>query len=124
MTPAKSGATKRALPVASVLRWSPLEKVTLAPGVSRPLTPSTARVARSPETIRRGSSRMRAAEGAGASGAGAGGELAGVFCCAADGKPKTPVIMQVTRNDWRRAAMQRIVVENFIARKGVCEWQK
>src|SRR5207237_8501663 len=75
MAPGFSGATKRARPVVSVLSRSPLEKVIVAPGVSRPLTPSTASVARSPETMRRGKSRIRAAEGAGAAGA-----RAGDFC--------------------------------------------
>ena len=103
----------------SVLSRSPLEKVIVAPGVSRPLTPSTASVARSPETMRRGKSRIRAAEGAGAAGA-----RAGDFCCAAKGKPKLPAIRQAAMRNWRRATMRGIVVENFIARKGVCEWKK
>src|SRR5689334_3387039 len=124
MTPGFSGATKRARPVVSVLRRSPLEKVIVAPGVSRPLTPSTARVARSPETMRRGRSRIRAAEGAGAAAAGAVGARAGVFCCAAKSKPKLPAIRQAAKKNWRRAAMRGIVVENFIVRKGVREWKK
>ena len=65
MTPGLSGATKSARPVASVVRRSPLEKFTVTPGVSRPLTSSTDKVARSPETICRGSSKMRAADAGG-----------------------------------------------------------
>ena len=71
ITPALSGATNNARPVASVVRRSPLEKCTVAPGVKRPPTSSTASVALSPETMRRGRSKMRAAAGEGG-------------CCAAD----------------------------------------
>ncbi len=67
ITPGFKGATKRARPVASVLSRSPFEKFTVTPGMSRPFTSSTASVARSPETIRRGSNNMRAPEAAGAS---------------------------------------------------------
>src|SRR5262245_39931677 len=66
MIPVFSGATNMARPVASVVRRSPLEKATDAPGVSLPFTSSTASVARSPETIRRGSRRIRAPEAGGA----------------------------------------------------------
>ena len=66
ITPGFSGATKSARPVASVVNRSPFEKFTVTPGVSRPFTSSTASVARSPETIRRGSSRIRAPEAGGA----------------------------------------------------------
>src|SRR5579859_218891 len=65
MTPGVKGATKRARPVALVTRWSPLEKFMDTPGVRRPLTSSTARVAVSPVTTRRGSKRMRAEEAGG-----------------------------------------------------------
>jgi hypothetical protein len=43
-----------------------LEKFTVTPGVKRPLTSKTARVAVSPETTRFGSNRVRAAEAGGA----------------------------------------------------------
>src|ERR1700722_8320331 len=69
--PVVRGATKRARPVASVLRWSPLENETATLGVRRPLTSRTARVARSPETSWRGRSRILAPEEAGAAGASA-----------------------------------------------------
>src|SRR5215470_3871273 len=61
-----SGATKRARPVASVVNLSPLVNSTVTPGVSRPLTSSTAKVARSPLTNFRGSRRIRALEAGGA----------------------------------------------------------
>src|SRR6266481_3154040 len=65
ITPGFSGATKRARPVASVVNQSPFEKFTVTPGVKRPFTSSTASVARSPETIRLGSSTIRAPKAAG-----------------------------------------------------------
>ncbi|PYT96094.1 MAG: hypothetical protein DMG36_01030 [Acidobacteria bacterium] len=88
-----------------------MEKVTVTPGVSLPFTSSTASVARSPETIRRGRSKMRAAVGEG----GAGG-----VCCTAQGGAKTPTIMQAAKDNWRRAGMRGIVVEKRVAMKGLC----
>src|SRR5277367_3972093 len=100
ITPGVSGATNNARPVASVFRRSPLENVTSTPGVSLPLTSKTASVARSPETICRGNSNMRAPAAGGAGGVGiaargvadcapivlpgGGACCAGVCCAAAD----------------------------------------
>lgn len=81
-------------------------------------------MARSPDTMRCGSSKMRAAEGAGKSGAGAAGAGSGGFCCAAKGEPKLLAMRQVAKKNSRRAAMVGIVVENFAERKGVCEGKK
>src|SRR5229473_146750 len=66
MTPVLRGAANKARPVGLVTTWSPFEKFTVTPGVKRPLTSRTARVAVSPETMRFGSSRVRAAEAGGA----------------------------------------------------------
>src|SRR3989441_5860295 len=88
-TPGLSGATKSARPVASVVTWSPFEKLTVTPGVSRPPTSSTASVLRSPATIRRGRSKMRAADAAGAGGIRA--------CCADDSNANTGAEAQKSR---------------------------
>src|SRR5271168_2193299 len=82
ITPGVSGATNNARPVASVFRRSPFENVTSTPGVSLPLTSRTASVARSPDTICLGNSKMRAPAAAGAGGGTAG---RGTADCAADG---------------------------------------
>ena len=100
-----SGATKSALPVASVVNRSPFEKFTVTPGVSRPFTSSTASVARSPETILRGSSNIRAPEAAG------GGCWASAFSPNALATRKTKEIVEPRR----RKDMGEIVVENFPA---------
>src|SRR3984893_4564991 len=66
MTPGFSGATSKARPDWFVVSRSPLENATVTPGVRRPFTSRTANVARSPETIRRGNSKIRAPAGLGA----------------------------------------------------------
>jgi len=66
--PGVKGGTNIARPVVSVVTLSPSDKTTLTPGVSRPFTSNTASVERSPVTNLRGSSKMRAPEGAGAAG--------------------------------------------------------
>src|SRR5277367_872036 len=76
ITPGVSGATNNARPVASVFNRSPFENVTSTPGVSLPFTSRTANVARSPETICRGSSKIRAPDANGAAG------VLAVACCA------------------------------------------
>src|SRR5712664_775303 len=105
-TPRVNGATKRALPVASVASLSPLEKLTVTPGVSRPLTSSTASVARSPETICRGSRRIRAPDAAGA------------CCCGRANEQSCAITQIIPRNKpnrkKRRKGMRRIVVENVM----------
>ena len=102
ITPGLSGATKRALPVASVVSRSPFEKFTVTPGVSRPFTSSTASVARSPETIRRGKSSIRAAEAAGAG-----------RCAASQGEKKYAANQEKKSKNQRRKDMRGIVVENL-----------
>ena len=110
-TPGVNGATKRALPVASVASLSPLEKLTVTPGVSRPFTSSTASVARSPETICRGSRRIRAPDAAGA-------------CCWGRANEQSCATTQtIPRNKLnrrkRRKGMRGIVVENLMPMKAV-----
>jgi len=104
ITPGFSGATKSALPVASVVNRSPLEKFTVTPGVSLPFTSSTASVARSPEMIFRGSSNVRAPE-------------AGEGCCAQTNDPKIPAIRQLMRTAGlrQRKGMREIVMKNVTA---------
>src|SRR5207244_5681353 len=109
ITPGLSGATKSALPVASVVNRSPFEKFTVTPGVSRPFTSSTASVARSPETILRGSSSIRALDAAGGS------------CCAQTDGPKIPAMRQTIRIAGLsgRKGMRGIVVENLMLKKAM-----
>jgi hypothetical protein len=66
ITPGVRGATNKERPVVSVVSRSPFEKFTLTPGVNRPFASNTASVARSPDTIRRGTNKMRAPEADGA----------------------------------------------------------
>src|SRR6266850_5842676 len=110
-TPGVNGATKRALPVASVASLSPLEKLTVTLGVSRPFTSSTASVARSPETIRRGSRRIRAPDAAGA------------CCCGRANEESCATTQTIPRNKpnrkKRRKDMRGIVVENLMPMKAV-----
>jgi hypothetical protein len=107
ITPGFSGATNSARPVASVVSRSPFEKFTVTPGVSRPFTSSTASVARSPETIRRGNSRIRAPEAAGGD------------CWALASSTKTPAMRNEKRTEQPRRGkyMRGIVVENLMPMK-------
>src|SRR6266850_951779 len=110
-TPGVNGATKRALTVALVASLSPLEKLTVTPGVSRPLTSSTASVARSPETICRGRRRIRAPDAAGA------------CCCGRANEQSCATTQIIPRNKpnrkKRRKGMRGIVVENLMPMKAV-----
>ena len=110
-TPGVNGATNRALPVGSVVSLSPLEKLTVTPGVSRPFTSSTASVARSPETMRRGSRRIRAPDAAGAS------------CCGRANEQSCATTQTIPRNKLnrkrRRKGMRGIVVENVMPMKAM-----
>src|SRR6266850_2645548 len=112
-TPGVNGATKRALPEASVASVSPLEKLTVTPDVSRPLTSSTASVARSPETICRGSRRIRAPDAAGA------------FCCGRANEQSCATTQTIPRNKLNRKkcrkGMRGIVVENLMPMKAMQE---
>ena len=110
-TPGVNGATNRALPVASVVNLSPFEKLTVTPGVSRPFTSSTASVARSPETIRRGSKRIRAPDAGGA------------CCCGLADKQSCATTQKIPRNKlnrkMHRKRMRGIVVENLMSMKAI-----
>src|SRR6267154_447402 len=109
ITPGFSGATNNALPVASVVSRSPFEALTVTPGVSRPFTSSTASVARSPETMRLGSSNIRAPEAAGAA----------AGCWALVSSAKTPAIRnrKSKTRPVRGKDMRGIVVENRMPMK-------
>src|ERR1700737_4443970 len=98
MVRAFNGATNNARPLVSVVTLSPLEKTTFTPGVNLPLMSSTARVACSPETILRGSSKIRAPE---AGGAAVSGLCAGCPCCGGTGGAAccaAPQHSETTRN--------------------------
>ena len=107
ITPGFSGATNTARPVVSVVSRSPFEKFTVTRGVSRPFKSSTASVARSPDTIRRGSSSCRAPEAAGAA----------TGCWQRASGAKTPAIRKNQGSAKRRKNMRGIVVENRMPMK-------